>query len=335
LIIDAHSHGFHGRYLERIESAGGNWGKGLIAKIREMAIRKPVFLDIERRIEMLERNNIGFQVVTPGNWINSDCFPGSHVDRLNIARAVNDNLATLMDDSKGRLIPAGDIPVTSFQEGGLHEMERVVKALGFKALNLPSHINGKPLDMLEFEPFWAQAEEMGVVVYIHPTGPAGSSDRSYEAQYDLTHNFGWPFETALTLSRLVFSGIIDRYPDLKIVSHHLGGGLIPFFWGRIAETYDLSQQQRLLGKTFSRPIQEYFSRFYYDTAVGGFAPAIRCAYEALGAEKLVFATDFPHGPGTGEKRLETYPGVLRSLNLKESENKKIFEDNARRILNLI
>ena len=213
-------------------------------------------------------------------------------------------------------------------------MERVVKDFGFKALNLTSHINGKPLDNLEFEPFWAKAEEMDVVVYIHPTGPVGNSDRSYEAQYDLTHNFGWPFETALALSRLVFSGIIDRYPDLKIVSHHLGGGLIPFFWGRISETYDLSHQPRLLGKEFTRPIQDYFSRFYYDTAIGGFAPAIRCAYEALSADRLVFATDFPHGPGTGEKRLETYPGVLRSLNLGESENKKIFEDNARRILNL-
>ncbi len=83
-----------------------------------------------------------------------------------------------------------------------------------------------------------------------------------------------------------------------------------------------------------KPLFDYFSRFYYDTAAGGSAAAIRCAYEVFGADQLVFATDAPWGPGGGESRLANYPNVIRSLGLSEAENKKIFEDNARKILNL-
>jgi len=74
------------------------------------------------------------------------------------------------------------------------------------------------------------------------------------------------------LSRLVFSGVMERYPTLKIISHHLGGGMIPFFWGRILETYAPEKQQGLIGRVLPKPLLDYFSLFYYDTAVGGMLP---------------------------------------------------------------
>ncbi len=150
----------------------------------------------------------------------------------------------------------------------------------------------------------------------------------------MIHNFVWHFEKVLILSRLVFSGIMERYPSLKVVSHHLGGGMIPFFWGRINETYEPANQQRTIGRVLPKPLFDYFSRFYYDTAVGGSAPAIRCAYEVFGADQLIFATDFPWGPGSGESRLVNYPELIKSLGFSDADNKKIFEDNARRVLNL-
>ena len=112
--------------------------------------------------------------------------------------------------------------------------------------------------------------------------------------------------------------------------------MIPFFWGRISETYapdnDQSQLERKIGRSLPKPIFEYFSRFYYDTAVGGSGPAIRCTYELFGADQIVFATDFPFGPA--EKRLATYPAVIRSLGFPEADTEKIFEFNIRRILDL-
>jgi predicted TIM-barrel fold metal-dependent hydrolase len=242
-------------------------------------------------------------------------------------------MAMLMQDSKGRLLTGGSIPLSNFEQGGRQEMERAIKTLGLKAITIPSNLNGKPPDSPEFEPFWAQAAEMNVPIYIHPHNPTGQTDRSYEGEYDLMHTLGWPFDTALALARLVFSGIMERYPTLKVAAHHLGGGMIPFFMGRINETYNPADQPRKIGKVLPRPLFDYFSRFYYDTAVGGSAPAIRCAYEVFGADQLIFATDAPHGPGKGESRFE-YSKVIRSLGLSEVENNKIFADNARRLFNL-
>ncbi|MFC2060191.1 amidohydrolase family protein [Chloroflexota bacterium] len=334
MIIDAYTHGFHGGYLEQLEDAGGHWAKERTANARKRAIRRPVYLDVSQRLEQLTRNNIDMQVVAPSSHMNPNLLPGDASAQLALARALNDNMARLMEDSNGRLLTIGTAPIVNFEQGGRQEMERAIRTLGLKAITLPSNIFGRPIDLPEFEPFWAQATDMGVPVYIHPENPAGRTDRSYEAEYDLTHNFGWPFETALILSRLVFSGIMERYPTLKIVNHHLGGGMIPFFWGRINETYNPDDLEEKLGHVLPKPLFDYFSRFYYDTAVGGSASAIRCAYEVFGADQLIFATDAPNGPGTGEMRLATYPNVIRSLGLPEEDNKKIFEGNVRIILNL-
>ena len=333
MIIDAHTHAFHSKYLDQLATTGGEWSKKIVAGILDIARRQPNFIDVTLRVEQLNRHGIDLQVVTPGHRLDVNLFPGDTATQLAMARVLNDTMAKLMEDSKGRLLATGSIPLASFEQGGRQEMDRAIKTLGLKAMNLPSHINGKPLDLPEFEPFWAQAAEMDVAVYIHPQDPVGQTDRSYEAEYDLTHNFGWPFETTLMLSRLVFSGVMERYPTLKIVSHHLGG-MTPFFWGRINETYEPPKQAERIGRVMSKPLFDYFSRFYYDTAVGGSAAAIRCAYEVFGADRLVFATDSPYGPGAGESRMASYPNVIRSLALSEAENKKIFEDNARKILNL-
>ncbi|MFC2060225.1 amidohydrolase family protein [Chloroflexota bacterium] len=334
MIIDAHTHGFHGGYLEQMEDAGGQWVKERTAIARKRAIERPIYLDAGKRVEQLDRNNIDLQVVTPSCSMNPNLLPGDASAQLALTRAMNDNMARLMEDSKGRLLTVGTVTVVNFEQGGRQEMERAIRTLGLKAITLPSNIIGKPIDLPEFEPFWAQANDMGVPVYIHPRNPAGRTDRSYEAEYDLTHNFGWPFETALILSRLVFSGIMERYPTLKIVNHHLGGGMIPFFWGRINETYNPDDLEETIGHALPKPLFDYFSRFYYDTAVGGSASAIRCAYDVFGADQLIFATDAPNGPGKGEIRLATYPNVVRSVGLSEEENKKILEGNIRKVLNL-
>ncbi len=322
MIIDAYSHGLHGDYLDQLADAGGEWTKKVIAAERLRALDRPQMLNVQLRLEQLDRYGIDMQVVTPSNYWNIDCFPGNTKERLAVTRALNDNMARLMEDSKGRLPAIASMTLASFGPGHHHEMERAIRTLGLKGVCIQSNINGKPLDAPEFESFWSQVAEMDIPVYIHPQDPAQNAHRSYEVEYDLIHNFGWPFETVLMLTRLVFSGVMERYPGLKIVSHHLGEGMVPFFWGRILETYAPDEQPRLIGRTIPRPLFDYFSRFYYDTAVGGNAAAIRCAYEVFGADQLIFATDAPFGPSGGLGRLQTYPDVIKSLGLSGEENKK-------------
>ena len=113
--------------------------------------------------------------------------------------------------------------------------------------------------------------------------------------------------------------------------------MIPFYFGRTLETYEPENQKKMYGgkmNVLSKPLYDYFSLFYYDTAVGGSAPAIKCCYEVFGADRMVFASDAPWGPGSGEFRLTEYPKVIQGMDLPEKDKKKIFEDNARRLLKI-
>jgi aminocarboxymuconate-semialdehyde decarboxylase len=335
MIIDANSHGLHGKYLDQLGIAGGDWARKILENLAGLMQIKPSMGDVNLRLELLDKYDIGLQVVTPFPGIDSNFLPGDTNAQLALARAINDNMARLMDDSKGKLLAAGSIPLVGFEQGGRQEMERAIKTLGLKAICIPTNLMGKPSDLPEFESFWSLAAELNIPVYIHPCDPAGRTDRSYEAEYGLTHSIGWPYETALALSRLVFSGIMERNPSLKVANHHLGGGMIPFFFpGRISEIYNPSQQERIIGQVLPRPIFDYFSRFYYDTAVGRNPTAIKCTYDVFGVEQLIYATDFPFGSGSGEGRLAEYPEVIKSTGLSETENKKIFGDNARKMLNI-
>ena len=337
MIIDGCSHGYHGKYLDILEAAGGDWAKQTLTGLLRILQNKPQFTDVALRVEMLDRNGIASQVVTPELHLDCNLLPGEAAARLTMAKAINNNMARLMEDSKGKLLAIGGIPLMDFEHGGPQEMERAIKGLGLKGMNIPTNVDGKPVDSQEFEPFWAKAAELNIPVFIHPRNAASPVGRAYEAEYDLMHNFGWPFETTLMLARLVFSGVMERYPSLKVVSHHLGGGMIPFFWGRIRESYASDNlqcsQQRTIGRVLPKPLYDYFSKFFYDTAVGGNEAAIKCAYEVFGADQIVFATDAPYGPGTGECRLADYPNVIKSMDLPDADKEKIFEGNIRKVLN--
>jgi predicted TIM-barrel fold metal-dependent hydrolase len=347
MIIDAHTHGMHGGSLDLLAKAGGKWGEKRVEFARAQSLRKPSFSDVKVRLEQMDRTGIDYQVFTAQWTFDCNLLPGHVKRQLAYAQALNENLARFAAEAGGRLLGIATVPLADYEEHGRKELERALKELGLRAVAVSTNLLGKPIDLPEYEAFWAHAQELDVPVFIHPADAASNAGRPYEDEYDLMHNYGWPFESMLALSRLVFSGLMEKYPRLKVVGHHLGGG-IPFYFGRTMETYttatnvnwrepsDSSHEQliRKIGRIFDRPMFEYFARFYYDTAIGGSAPAIRCAYDVFGADRIVFATDAPFGPGTGEERLASYPGVIRSLGFSEAVNRKIFSENARRMLNL-
>ena len=133
---------------------------------------------------------------------------------------------------------------------------------------------------------------------------------------------------------MVFSGLMERHPRLKIVSHHLGGGLIPFFMDRLTESNDPTASIGHAIIPLPKPLFEYFRLFYYDAAVGGSAAAIKCCHEVFGADQILFATDAPHGPEQGLLRLAKYPSIIRTLGLPAADTEKILAGNARRLLSL-
>jgi aminocarboxymuconate-semialdehyde decarboxylase len=139
-----------------------------------------------------------------------------------------------MEKWNNRTQTVGVVPLSALDAGGLDEIKRAVRDLGRKGVQVLTNIRGKPID--EFKAFWREAARLGAVVYVHPINAADEHARPYESDYDLAHVFGWPFETTLALSRLVFSGITSEFPNLKMISHHMGG-MMPFFAGRMNEAY--------------------------------------------------------------------------------------------------
>ncbi len=321
MIIDANTHGLHGDYFGPLLKVGGKWARQQVEEDRERASHRPAFHDPKLRLQQMDRFGIDYQVVTPGHWIDSDRYPGAASTKTAIARALNDNMARLIEVGKGRMVGVGTISLLGFEKGGRQEMERALH-LGLQGFTVASNIVGKPLDI--FEPFWAAAEELKAPVYIHPRHPQGYGGRLYEKDYNLTQIYGWPYETVLSLARLIFSGILKRHPKLIIVAHHLGGGMIPFFMGRLLDG--------ITDKQTSEDTLNQFKLIYYDTAVGLNAPAVRQAFDVLGTERMVFASDVPWGNDSGNDRLANYPGVIRSLGLPPEVNDAIFADNIRRII---
>ncbi len=334
MIIDIYTHIAPQAFLDELIAQGKESLKDRVNRIYNMALGRPQATDMKKRVELMDTYGIDIQLVTLFQGLDSNSTAYEDSEKLAMAKLINDNMAKVMEESGGRLLSAATVPLDLLEKGGLEEMDRAIKNLGLKAVNLPSHVNGKPLDLPEFRSFWKRAAELGIPVLIHPVNPVTKEGRSYEAEYDLTHVFGWPFETTLSLSRLVLSGIMEEYPDLKVVNHHLGGGMIPFLFGRIIESYTDEIQRKALGKVLPKPPAEYFRLFYYDTAVGGSAASIKYAYELFGADHIVFATDSPHGPNGGIDRLKTYPGLIKSLDIPEDDKKKILGGNAQKLLNL-
>ena len=185
-------------------------------------------------------------------------------------------------------------------------MERAVDTLGARGIQLFSNINGKPLDRPEFLALFDRMAAYDLPVWLHPYRGAEISDYATEArsQFEIWWTFGWPYETSVAMARLVFSGIFDRHPTLKIITHHLGA-MAPHFEGRVGPGWDqpgtrTSDQDytQVLKRLAKRPI-DYFRMFYADTAVFGAYDATVCGLNFFGAGHVLFASDAPFDPEGG------------------------------------
>jgi uncharacterized protein len=188
-------------------------------------------------------------------------------------------------------------------EPSLAEAKRAIDQLGAKGIQLFTNVNGKPIDAAEYAPLFALAADYDLPVWLHPTRTADFPDYTTEkfSRYEMWWCFGWPYETSVAMARLVFTGLFDRHPKIKVITHH-GGGMIPFFDKRIehglASLGGRTKEEDYSGvlKSLKRPFMDYFHDFYADTALFGDSLGLDCALKFFGTEKMVFASDAPFGP---------------------------------------
>jgi uncharacterized protein len=253
---------------------------------------------------------------------------------LNLARIGNDAMAELCARHPTRFPTFVAALSMTDVEGSVKEARRAVTELGAGGIQIFTSIAGRPLDDGAFEPIFATMAELDLPIWLHPARTAAMPDYPAEqkSRFEMWWCFGWPYDTSVAMVRMVFNGLLDRYPELKIITHHLGG-MIPFYDGRIgpglkvlgSRTSDEDYSKIL--PSLKRPHLDYLHDFYGDTALfGGGVHAVRCGLEFFGSDHVVFATDTPLGPIA--PTIET----IRQLDISDADRAKIFAGNAGRLL---
>jgi aminocarboxymuconate-semialdehyde decarboxylase len=204
------------------------------------------------------------------------------------ARIVNEELAEATSKYPDRFVPLGSVPLQD-TAAAVAELQYCVNELGFRGLEINSHVNGTEIADPRLDLFWAEVEKLGAVVVVHTNGhPA--KERLQE------HNFvnvlGHAFEATLATANLIFNGVMERYPDLKIVVVH-GGGYLPAYAGRMDHAWRARADVR---EGVPNPPGEYLKRFYFDTMV--FEPdQVDFLIKKYGADHVLLGTDYPYDMG--------------------------------------
>jgi aminocarboxymuconate-semialdehyde decarboxylase len=221
-----------------------------------------------------------------------------------------------------RFAGLGTLPMQDVK-GSIAELERCMVKLGLKGVEINDHINGRTLEEPEFRPFWKAAEQMGALVFFHQAGETLVTARS--TRYHLPNTIGNLVDRSVTFATLVFGGVMDECPDLKICLGH-GGGYTCYGIGRLDHGWKTRAEARV---NTTRPPSTYLRRFYYDCIVYT-EPALRFLIDTVGADRVLFGTDWPY-----DMALDwPVSWILSMPSLTDEEKELILSKNLERLLGI-
>ena len=327
--IDAYTHFFPKPFFERLEQVAGDY-KDIGKRVRSL----PALYDLDVRKRIVDSHKDYQQILAyPQPPIEKFAKTPEHIDAF--CRVINDGFADLCAREKDRF--PGFVAQVSLAaaDAGVGEAARAVKELGALGVQIYTNVGGKPLDRGEFRPFWAKMNELGIPVWLHPARGAEVPDYITEDKslYEIWWTFGWSYETATAMIRLVYSKIMDEHPNLKIITHHFGG-IVPMLEGRIGPGNDVmgsrttDEDYVTLRKSLKKRVLDYFKQdFWADTAVFTAEPATKAGLAFFPRDKVVFASDCPFDPEGGSMYPRETLRILQSLNLPRADADKIFFKN--------
>ena len=303
------------------------------SRLRETIEAVPTLFDVDNRFRILDRFECA-QVLTLGlPPIESVVGPKEAKD---LARIANDSIAELVRRYPDRFVAGvASLPMNDM-DAALEEADRAIQSLNLKGVQVFSSINGKPLDLPQFFPLYEKMVGYDLPIWIHPGRGLRTPDYPEEkvSKYQIWSIFGWPYETTAAMSRLVFSGVLNRYPSLKIITHHCGA-MVPYFAERIDCACDMAEMlKEPVKQTLTKPPLDYYRMFYNDTAVSGSRSALMCAYDFFGPEHILFGTDMPMDREYGARLVGKTIEAIEQMSVSDRDKRLIFEDNARRLLSL-
>lgn len=324
--IDIHSHYIPPAYLDWTRGEGAKHGRELVeeadGRLTLLADARSIpvpagFFDIDTRLADMAAQGVDSQVVSPPPFLlHYDLAPDLAAE---LAVLLNDEIAALAARPGDRFLPMGTLPM---QDGdrALQELERITGVHGMRAVEIGASVGGRELDDASLGAFWAAAEALGVLVFIHPVSPPG---RSRMNDYHLFNLIGFLAETTLAAARLIFSGVLDRHPDLRICLSH-AGGMLPWICGRFDHGFETIAA---CSRDCAAEPSSYLGRFYYDSISHG-AAQLEFLADLVGPERILMGTDYPFRIGD-MKPVET---VRAAAAIGPDGQARIFGENAARLI---
>ena len=329
-MIDIFNHFMPKRYLDRLaELAPGHVAVTAFPRLKTI-------WDVDARLRLLDRFPGLQQVICLANPPLELIAPPDRTP--DIAKLANDGLAETCRQNPDRFpafiasLPMNNLPAA------LAEIDRSVE-MGARGIQIFTNVAGEPLSLPKYRPIFQRMAHHDLPIWVHPMRTAQFSDYASEpaSEAEIWFTFGWPYETTACMTRLIYSGIFDELPTLKIVTHHYGG-MIPFFAGRI----DLGFRQIFFGTPNSNPSAEhlkrkprdYYKMLYADTALNGEVSATRCGHDFFGTAKSMFATDAPFDSQQGAQLIGNTIAAINALEISEGDRSAIFSGNATKLLRL-
>jgi uncharacterized protein len=317
--IDIFNHIFPKRFFQKmmeVAPAHKDMGK----RVREI----PVLYDLDARFRVMDQFDDYAQVICIASP-PIEALGGPKVS-LDLAKVANDGMAEYVAKYPARF-PGfiASLPMNN-PKAALEETVRAIGELKAVGVQLFTNVNGQPLDLPEFTPIFAKMAEYDLPIWLHPARGANFPDYLSEqkSKYEIWWTLGWPYETSVAMARLVFGYYFDQFPNLKIITHHLGG-MIPYFDGRVGPGWDQlgartsDEDNTIILKKLKRPHLEYFKMFFADTALFGSLAGTKCGLEFFGVNNVLFGSDSPFDPEKGPRYIRDTIRVIDSLPITQED----------------
>jgi aminocarboxymuconate-semialdehyde decarboxylase len=308
MIVDTHCHAFPGAYLDRLPSQSAN--------VRGVPFRR---FDADEYIAVMDRHRVSVGVLS--NQAAQIETLGDPLLAIELARALNDGLIEGAIASPDRFRSFVRLPMLE-TDAALAELDRIAGAPGVVGVCSPTNVAGRYLDEPWAEPIWRALADRSMPLFLHPTYAPCSAKWDL---YALKHKLLWPVDTTLALSRIVYSGVLDRHP-VTIIAAHLGGVVLQHL-DRL--------NWREGGVACVDEPEAYFRHFYYDIAGPSRAGAVEMAVATVGAEQLLFGSDYPHGRGGAEDAFYSLAqAAIDEARISDREREMICAGNAAALLRI-
>jgi aminocarboxymuconate-semialdehyde decarboxylase len=310
------------------------------ANLRKRVSNIPCLADMDVRFAQMDEFGDYRQIINIAAPPVEDL--GSPKTSKEMARIGNESMAELVRSHPGRFAGFTACVPMDDPDAAVAELDYATNQLGALGAQIYTHVHGEAMDDTRFDPFYARAAELGSLIQVHPCRSSAWADYPTEqrSKFEIWWTFGWEYDLSAFMARIVFSGVLERYPALKLLIHH-GGSMVPHFSGRVGPGWDQlgartppDQQDDITGYPLTRRPIEYFRQMYGDTAMFGAAHALRCSIDFYGTDHILFGSDSPYDPERGPGYIRATIKNLGEIGLSAEEKDAIFRGNVIRLTGL-